>query len=62
MIGILKPARDITRLPEQEVASRYKRLRIKVFVGIFVGYAGYYLAVYSADFTFQVAYASFTGI
>lgn len=31
------------RLPENEVKRRYPRLRFQVFMGIFVGYAGFYL-------------------
>jgi MFS transporter, OPA family, glycerol-3-phosphate transporter len=31
------------RLNSQEIASKYPRLRLQVFLGIFVGYAGYYL-------------------
>ncbi len=30
-------------LPEQEIDSAYKKLRLQVFLGIFIGYAGYYL-------------------
>ncbi|GAB79108.1 MFS transporter, OPA family, glycerol-3-phosphate transporter [Austwickia chelonae] len=31
------------RLPDEEVARRYPRLRFQVFMGIFLGYAGFYL-------------------
>ncbi|MDN5570262.1 MAG: MFS transporter [Propionibacteriaceae bacterium] len=31
------------RLPEKEVAHRYPTLRFQVFMGIFIGYAGFYL-------------------
>lgn len=43
MIGIFKPAAHITRLPQGEIDQEYKKLRLQVFLGIFVGYAGYYL-------------------
>ena len=43
MIGILKPAAAVAPLPEEKVPATYKKLRIQVFAGIFVGYAGYYL-------------------
>jgi OPA family glycerol-3-phosphate transporter-like MFS transporter len=43
MRGILRPAAAVEPLPEEEQGSAYRRLRIRVFVGIFVGYAGYYL-------------------
>ena len=41
--GFLAPAAHTAPLPEQQVDSSYKRLRLQVFLGIFVGYAGYYL-------------------
>ncbi|HET9329001.1 MAG TPA: phosphoglycerate transporter protein PgtP [Steroidobacteraceae bacterium] len=43
MLGLLKPAPAIAPLPEAQVDPTYRRLRRRVFVGIFVGYAGYYL-------------------
>lgn len=43
MFKFLRPAKHIDRLPEAEIDSAYKRNRLKVFIGIFVGYAGYYL-------------------
>jgi len=43
MFKFLSPAKHITRLPENEIPSTYNKNRIKVFIGIFVGYAGYYL-------------------
>jgi OPA family glycerol-3-phosphate transporter-like MFS transporter len=43
MIGFLKPAAHSAPLPEGEAGGAYKRLRLQVFLGIFVGYAGYYL-------------------
>ena len=43
MRGILKPAATIEPLSEEKLGSAYRRLRIQVFAGIFVGYAGYYL-------------------
>ncbi|MBV8342294.1 MAG: MFS transporter [Gammaproteobacteria bacterium] len=43
MIGVLKPAAFAAALPEAQVDSTYRRLRRRVFIGIFVGYAGYYL-------------------
>src|SRR5690348_202503 len=43
MLGLLKPAPAIAPLPEPQVDPTYRRLRRRVFVGIFVGYAGYYL-------------------
>jgi OPA family glycerol-3-phosphate transporter-like MFS transporter len=43
MIGWLRPAPFATPLPATEVDGAYRRDRIRVFVGIFVGYAAYYL-------------------
>ena len=43
MFKFLSPAKHIDRLPEAKIDSAYKRNRLKVFIGIFVGYAGYYL-------------------
>jgi OPA family glycerol-3-phosphate transporter-like MFS transporter len=43
MIGWLRPAPFAEPLPAGEVDPSYRRLRRRVFAGIFVGYAGYYL-------------------
>jgi OPA family glycerol-3-phosphate transporter-like MFS transporter len=43
MIGFLRPARHLAPLPPDRVDPEYRRLRRRVFAGIFVGYAGYYL-------------------
>ncbi|MDB6140761.1 MAG: glycerol-3-phosphate transporter [Verrucomicrobiaceae bacterium] len=43
MISFLKPAPAIERLPVDQIDLEYKRLRRQVFVGIFIGYAAYYL-------------------
>ena len=43
MIGFLKPAAHRPPLPEDRADAAYKRLRFQVFMGIFIGYAGYYL-------------------
>ncbi len=42
MINIFKPAPHIERVPEEQVDLLYKRLRVQIFVGIFIGYAAYY--------------------
>jgi MFS transporter, OPA family, glycerol-3-phosphate transporter len=41
--SFLKPAPHVEALPEDQVDTDYKRKRIQVFIGIFLGYAGYYL-------------------
>ncbi len=43
MLGFLKPAPVAAALPAAEVDPAYRRLRVRIFIGIFVGYAGYYL-------------------
>jgi OPA family glycerol-3-phosphate transporter-like MFS transporter len=43
MFGIFKPALHTPSKPQDEVDKDYKQLRWQVFIGIFVGYAGYYL-------------------
>ena len=43
MIGFLKPAAFAPELPAVRVDPEYRRLRRRVFTGIFIGYAGYYL-------------------
>ncbi len=43
MIGFLKPPAHGPRLPDDQVKAHYTRLRWQVYIGIFVGYAGYYL-------------------
>ncbi len=43
MIGLLKPAALPARLPAASVEAAYPVLRRRVFLGIFLGYAGFYL-------------------
>jgi MFS transporter, OPA family, glycerol-3-phosphate transporter len=43
MIGIFKPVPHIQELPDDRIDQSYKKLRWQVFLGIFIGYAGYYL-------------------
>ncbi|MGY0693577.1 glycerol-3-phosphate transporter [Virgibacillus sp. FSP13] len=43
MRNFLKPAPEVERLPEEKIDSEYKKLRLQVFIGIFIGYAAYYL-------------------
>ncbi|MCL4113637.1 UNVERIFIED_CONTAM: hypothetical protein GTU68_049264 [Idotea baltica] len=43
MIGLLKPPAHREPIDKADVDATYKRLRIQVFAGIFIGYAGYYL-------------------
>ena len=43
MLGLLKPATEAPRLPPERIDPEYRRLRRQVFVGIFAGYAAYYL-------------------
>ena len=43
MFDFLRPAKHIPRLAKEQISSAYKNNRLKVFIGIFIGYAGYYL-------------------
>ncbi|MCD5322137.1 MULTISPECIES: glycerol-3-phosphate transporter [Pontibacillus] len=43
MFDFFKPASAKERLPDEQVDAEYKKLRLQVFLGIFIGYAGYYL-------------------
>ncbi|GLI04699.1 glycerol-3-phosphate transporter [Paenibacillus tyrfis] len=43
MFNLFKPAPPIDRLPDNKIDSEYKKLRLQVFLGIFIGYAAYYL-------------------
>ncbi|WP_299756517.1 glycerol-3-phosphate transporter [uncultured Pontibacter sp.] len=40
---LISPAQHTDRLPLERIDPEYKRLRFQVFLGIFIGYAGYYL-------------------
>ncbi|MBJ6119427.1 glycerol-3-phosphate transporter [Pontibacter sp. BT310] len=40
---LIAPAPHTDRLPLERIDPEYKRLRLQVFIGIFIGYAGYYL-------------------
>lgn len=42
MIGILRPPSHQPSVPEEHIDGKYRRLRLQVFAGIFIGYAGYY--------------------
>lgn len=43
MWKLFRPAPVIDPLPQARVDKEYKKLRLQVFLGIFIGYAGYYL-------------------
>ncbi len=43
MIEPLKPVPDKEPIPTNQIDSTYKKHRLQVFLGIFIGYAGYYL-------------------
>ena len=43
MFGLLRPAPEAPRVPAERIDPEYRRLRRRVFVGIFAGYAAYYL-------------------
>jgi len=43
LLHFLRPAPHKERLPEKQIDPTYQKLRWQVFLGIFIGYAGYYL-------------------
>lgn len=43
MLSIFKPALHKARLPAAEIDPTYRRLRWQIFLGIFFGYAAYYI-------------------
>ena len=43
MMEFMKPAPHVARLPADRIDAEYKRLRMQVFWGTFLGYATYYL-------------------
>jgi OPA family glycerol-3-phosphate transporter-like MFS transporter len=43
LLTYLQPPAHKELMPAKEVDEEYKKKRIQVFVGIFIGYAGYYL-------------------
>ena len=43
MIGFLKPAPTIERLPEDKIKKTYKSYRIRMFIMIMIGYMSFYL-------------------
>jgi len=43
MWSFLRPEPHRPLLPKEQIDPTYKRLRVQVFIGIFIGYAGYYL-------------------
>lgn len=54
MFQLFKPAPHIERLDDSKTDAAYKRLRLQVFLGIFIGYAGYYLL--RKNFAFAIPY------
>lgn len=43
LLGFLSAPPAAPRLPEEKINPTYKKLRASVFMGIFIGYAGFYL-------------------
>lgn len=43
MLNFLSPPKAKPLISDEKISSEYKKLRFQVFLGIFVGYAGYYL-------------------
>jgi OPA family glycerol-3-phosphate transporter-like MFS transporter len=43
MMKMLKPPAHKPQVVEERIDPDYRKLRMQVFLGIFIGYAGYYL-------------------
>jgi OPA family glycerol-3-phosphate transporter-like MFS transporter len=54
MLSIFKPAAHIARVPSDKVDPLYRKLRWQIFLGIFFGYAAYYLV--RKNFTLAMPY------
>jgi OPA family glycerol-3-phosphate transporter-like MFS transporter len=52
MLNFLKPPKHKELLPADRIDPEYKKLRIQVFIGIFLGYAAYYFV--RKNFSFAV--------
>lgn len=52
MFNIFKPAAHQKELPADEIDPEYKKLRLQVFIGIFIGYAAYYFV--RKNFSFAI--------
>lgn len=59
MWSFLKPEPHKPLLPDEKIDPEYKRLRMQVFAGIFIGYAGYYLV--RKNFTLAMPYLTDMG-
>ncbi|VEB56832.1 sn-glycerol-3-phosphate transporter [Salmonella enterica subsp. enterica] len=59
MLSIFKPAPHKARLPAAEIDPTYRRLRWQIFLGIFFGYAAYYLV--RKNFALAMPYLVRTG-
>ncbi len=59
MWNFLKPEPHKPLLPKEEIDHTYNRLRWQVFIGIFIGYAGYYLV--RKNFALAMPYLSEMG-
>ncbi|WP_026679412.1 glycerol-3-phosphate transporter [Fictibacillus gelatini] len=59
MLKMFQPAPHVDRLPEDKIDKAYKKLRLQVFLGIFIGYAGYYLV--RKNFTLAMPYLNDMG-
>lgn len=59
LFSFLKPASHIKRIPPEQVDIAYKKYRYKNFIGIFLGYACYYLL--RKNFALAMPYLIHTG-
>ncbi|QBQ41977.1 glycerol-3-phosphate transporter [Sphingobacterium psychroaquaticum] len=52
MLHLFKPAEHKPQLPAERIDPEYKKLRLQVFLGIFIGYAAYYFV--RKNFSFSI--------
>ncbi len=58
-LNFFLPAPHIARLPQEEVNAKYKKIRWQVFIGITLGYTGFYLV--RNNFAFAMPYLAQQG-
>ena len=59
LFELLKPAHHIERISSEKVDATYKKFRRQNFIGIFIGYSGYYLL--RTNFSLAMPYLSELG-
>jgi len=58
-LKFFRPAPHIARLPQKEVSKKYEEVRRRVFIGVIIGYTGFYLL--RGNFVFAIPYLAQQG-